>query len=204
MRAVTREEIQEIDRRATQEFGVPTATLMENAGKAVVDVVLQEFNPLEVTVLCGRGNNGGDGFVVARHLAEAGVVVHVYAAAVASEYRGAALENYGRISVEPLVPEKIEWGEVAVDALLGTGLTRPVEGVLREVIERMNENPPIVAVDIPSGLEANEGKVLGVAVRANITVTMGMPKVGLLVLGARPYVGRIIVADIGYPPELAR
>lgn len=199
MRAVTREEAQEIDRRAAEEFGVPAATLMENAGRAVGDVVLQEFNPLEVTVVCGKGNNGGDGFVVARHLAEAGVEVHCHALGAESEYAGAALENYRRVHVGGLV-----WSEVVVDAVFGTGLARPVEGSWRAIIEEMNEHPPVVAVDIPSGLDANTGKPLGVAVRAAITVTLGMPKVGMLVPEAREYTGRIIVADIGFPKELMR
>ncbi len=184
MRAVTREEIREIDRRATEEFGVPAATLMENAGRAVADVVLQEFNPLAVTVVCGKGNNGGDGRVAARHLRDAGVEVHEY-----TPETGYA---------------EIDWTEVVVDALFGTGLARPVEGEMLALIEEMNGNGPVVAVDIPSGLDADTGKPLGAAVRAAITVTMGMPKVGMLAPEARAYTGRIIVADIGYPRELMR
>ncbi|MBI2931032.1 MAG: NAD(P)H-hydrate epimerase [Planctomycetes bacterium] len=197
MRAVTRHEIEEIDRRASAEFGIPATTLMENAGRAVARIVLQEFKPKAVTVVCGKGKNGGDGFVAARHIAEAGVRVHVHALAAESEYSGISLENFRQVRTGPLV-----WSEVVVDAIFGTGLTRPVEGKVRDLIEEINRHAPIVAVDIPSGLDADTGRPLGAAVRATLTVTMGLPKVGLLVPEARPYVGRLIVADIGYPREL--
>jgi len=197
VRAVTREEMREIDRRAIEEFGIAAATLMENAGRAVADVVLQEFNPLAVTVVCGPGNNGGDGFVVARHLVDAGVEVCCHAPAPESAYSGAALEMRRRVKLS-----KLEWLDVVVDAVFGTGLSRPVTGPWRELIEEMNDSPPIVAADVPSGMDADTGRPLGVAVEADITVTFGWPKVGMLQEGARTYTGRVIVADIGFPKEL--
>lgn len=185
MRAVTREEIVEIDRRAISEFGIPAATLMENAGKAVADVVLREIRPSVVAVVCGKGNNGGDGLVVARLLRAAGVDVRVHQAAGDAPPAGF-----------------FDGCDVVVDALFGTGLRREVVGAMRALIEEMNTHPPVVAVDVPSGLDANTGTPLGAAVRAAVTVTMGLAKVGLLQPRAAPFVGRLIVADIGYPAAL--
>lgn len=198
MRAVTRAEIQDIDRRATSEYGIPELTLMENAGRAAAEVILREFAPRAATVICGVGNNGGDGFVIARHLEAAGARAHVYALGPESAYRGAALANHRRVRPGPLV-----WSDVVVDAIFGVGLNRPVAGATADLIREMNEHSPIVAVDIPSGLDADSGLPLGVAVRADVTVTMGLAKVGLLRPHARAYVGRLIVVDIGYPPALA-
>jgi NAD(P)H-hydrate repair Nnr-like enzyme with NAD(P)H-hydrate epimerase domain len=181
--AVTRAQARDLDRRASEEFGIPAAVLMENAGRAAADEVMQAFRPRSATVVCGTGNNGGDGLVVARRLAEAGVQVRCYKASAAN-------------------PAEAQWGDVTVDALFGTGLSRPVEGPMRAWIEAMNAHAPVVAVDIPSGLDADTGKPLGVAVRAAVTVTFGWAKVGMLEPDAAPYVGRLVVADIGYPDTL--
>ena len=211
MRHVTREEMQEIDRRAAEEFGVSPDALMENAGRAVADVVAERISPsCPVVVVCGKGNNGGDGLVAARLLAERGFEVEVLALAPAYDPAtpaGRAWEKVrdrvdfvGRFKTRPMA--------AIVDAIFGTGLSREVRGRERDLILRMNSlDPrwfPVVSVDIPSGLDANTGRPLGVAVRATATVTLGLPKVGFLRPEARPYVGELIVADIGFPPALLR
>jgi NAD(P)H-hydrate epimerase len=211
MRHVTREEMQEIDRRAAEEFGVSPDVLMENAGRAVADVVGERISPsCPVVVVCGKGNNGGDGLVAARRLAERGFEVEVLALAPLYDPAtpaGRAWEKVrdrvdfvGRFKTRPMA--------ALVDAIFGTGLSREVHGRERDLILRMNSlDPrwfPVVSVDVPSGLDANTGRPLGVAVRATATVTLGLPKVGFLRPEARPYVGELIVADIGFPPELLR
>jgi NAD(P)H-hydrate epimerase len=211
MRHVTREEMQEIDRRAAEEFGVSPDVLMENAGRAVADVVGERISPsCPVVVVCGKGNNGGDGLVAARRLAERGFEVEVLALAPVYDPAtpaGRAWEKVrdrvdfvGRFKTRPMA--------ALVDAIFGTGLSREVRGRERDLILRMNSlDPrwfPVVSVDVPSGLDANTGCPLGVAVRATATVTLGLPKVGFLRPEARPYVGELIVADIGFPPELLR
>lgn len=178
MRHVTREEIEEIDRRAQEEFGIPGETLMDRAGKAVADEVLRRTRG-DVLVVCGKGKNGGDGKVAARYLREAGRAVRVVDATDAFT------------ASEPVI----------VDAIFGTGLRRPVEGEYRRAIEAINAaGAQVVAIDIPSGLDANTGKPMPVAVRANVTVTMGLPKVGFR--GAEAWTGEVVVAEIGYPREL--
>lgn len=209
MRHVTREEMREIDRRAIEEYGVPVDTLMENAGRAVADAVQERTSPAcPIVAVCGRGNNGGDGFVAARHLLDRGYEVEVFALDLppdASSAPGRAWEKVkGRL--EQVQRFKARPMAVLIDALLGTGLSRPVEGRERKLIAEMNAfDPrwfPIVAVDLPSGLDANTGRPLGVAVKASVTVTLGLPKVGFSRPEARKYLGEVVVADIGFPPEL--
>jgi NAD(P)H-hydrate epimerase len=200
MRHVTRAEIEEIDRRAQVEFGIPAETLMERAGKAVADAVSRG----PVVVLCGKGNNGGDGFVAARHLAERGLDVRVYAVAEPDPSTPAGRHRARlAIPVRPLGEFDGSGARVVVDALFGTGLRRPVEGEIAVVIRALNAlDVEVVAVDIPSGLDADTGRPQGVAVKATLTVTMGLPKIGFKSKGAERFTGRVIVADIGYPPEL--
>jgi hydroxyethylthiazole kinase-like uncharacterized protein yjeF len=150
--------------------GTPTLTLMENAGRAVADAVAGRFAPCTVMVLCGPGNNGGDGFVVARLLAERGFHVRVAdfdfykgdAAAMASRWHGTRVK---------LLPGILEGAELVVDALFGAGLSRPLEGAVQDVVAQMGA-VPVVAIDIPSGVAGDTGRVLGdTAVRADLTVT---------------------------------
>jgi NAD(P)H-hydrate epimerase len=211
MRHVTREEMQEIDRRAVEEYGIPAETLMENAGRAVADAVADRISPAcPVVAVCGRGNNGGDGFVAARILAERGYEVEVLALGKSYDPSTAAGRNWERVrEVLPFVGRlKTRPMAVLVDAIFGTGLSRPVEGRERDLIREMNALDrrwfPVVAVDIPSGLDANTGKPLGAAVEASATVTMALPKSGFKSAEARRHLGELIVADIGFPPELLR
>jgi len=211
MRVLTAEQMREVDRR-TIEAGVPSIALMENAAHRVVEEMVREFDPIDrknIVVLCGKGNNGGDGLAIARLLHEYNVQrLRVVLAADPSEYRGDAAENLKRVQELgiPLafeVPQKLrERREVniVVDALLGTGLKGPPTGRTAELIRATREFPQakIVAVDLPSGLGGG-----GDCVRADITVTFTAPKVEhYLAPGAEEHIGRLVVSQIGSPPWL--
>ncbi len=220
MKLLTAAEMRELDRRAIAEVGLPSLVLMENAGRAAYQVLRREFPELsgEVAVLAGRGNNGGDGFVVARCLANAGIPVAVFLVGRRDQVGGDA-----RVNLEILAHQGLEVLEVLeeshlekaldrlaragliVDALLGTGLNSPVTGLLASLIQAVNQlKRQVLALDLPSGLSADTGEALGVAVRADVTVTCGWPKIGLVMSPGRDYVGRLWQADLGMPPDLAR
>lgn len=195
MKPVSREQMEEIDLRAQKEFGIPGEVLMEAAGKRVAEEVLQRSSG-PVLVLTGKGNNGGDGFVAAHYLSEAGRDVRVHTLASPTPDTAPA-RNLAR--VEHLCGPLSDG--VIIDAIFGTGLRRDVAGTYRDMIEEINRRKTTVfAVDIPSGLDANSGTPLGAAVKANVTITMGLSKIGFA--EAEEFTGEIIVAGIGYPPEL--
>jgi len=182
--------------------GVPSLVLMENAGRAVADAIAARFKPCAVTVLCGPGNNGGDGFVVARLLDEYGFTVRVAqdadpkgdAAAMSEKWKGARLA---------LAPEALDGARLVVDALFGAGLSRPLEGAAAQVVEALNDLP-VVAIDVPSGVSGDTGLPLGaVTVKAALTVTFFRKKPGHLLLPGRVLCGETVVADIGIPSEAA-
>jgi len=228
MRVSTVDEMRNLDHRAITEHGIPGEFLMENAGEAVYFAILTEFgrgslDPLERSgpgleglrfiVLCGGGHNGGDGFVVARKLRSVGAEVRVVILSDPSRYDEAPslhLEMVRRmgipVAVKPPLDEiaqALGWCHIVVDAMLGTGLSREVGGVYREVIEQVNAAPrPVVAVDIPSGVDGNTGQVLGVAVEADLTVTFGLPKRGNLLYPGYELGGDLYVTHISFPPEL--
>ncbi len=221
MKILTAAETREVDRLTTERHGIPSLTLMENAGKSVVAFIKQRFAKLgrrRIVILCGKGNNGGDGFVVARHLLEMGARSAVYLFAEPAEVRGDAAVNLKRWQDAArelrIVRDGNEWqaakaalasADIIVDALLGTGVRGPVEGLLREAIEDVNRRRPeaaVVAVDIPSGLSADTGETQGTAVVANYTVTFTAPKIGFFLGSAAQHIGQLIVRDISSPPEL--
>ncbi|MBU0610189.1 MAG: NAD(P)H-hydrate dehydratase, partial [Armatimonadetes bacterium] len=215
MRLATAEQMREMDRRTIEEYGLPGLVLMENAGRAVADAAweLLPENGGRVLILAGKGNNGGDGFVAARHLAAVGVEVAVLLFAKLSDLSGDAATNahYAEKSGLTIIEEPddetvvgaMELADVIVDGLLGTGLSGDVRGRLREVIELLDfATVPIVAVDIPSGLDANTGKVLGAAVEAEVTCTFGLAKPGLVQYPGKAHVGELRVVDIQLPPAL--
>lgn len=216
MKIVTAEQMREIDRKAIEERGLPGLTLMENAGRAVADAALritEGYPDRPILVVCGRGNNGGDGFVAARHLAEMGRTVRVFLASPPAEITGDARHNLDRLAAVGLSPQPISDPEpltrscdqagLIVDALLGTGLSGKVKGLAGQLIEAMVKcGRPVLAVDIPSGLDADTGEPLGLAVRAQETVTMGLPKLGLFLHPGADHAGRVTVADIGFPADL--
>lgn len=189
--------------RLAVESGVPSLTLMENAGRAIAGEVARRFPGAEtVLILCGPGNNGGDGFVAARHLLEHGYKVRLGfdgdearlpqdAAAMARRFAGQR---------EPLRPEILAGADVVVDALFGAGLARPIDGKLAQLIEAVNDSGlPVVAVDIPSGIDGTTGEVRGTAIRAVATVTFFRLKPGHLLLPGRLHCGEPSVAEIGIP-----
>jgi ADP-dependent NAD(P)H-hydrate dehydratase / NAD(P)H-hydrate epimerase len=189
--------------------------LMERAGKGAVAVVRQRWKRGRTVIVCGRGNNGGDGFVIARHLKRAGFAVETWLAAESKAVRGDAArmlkawrraggrvrECTDRAGLEGLRKSLVR-ASLVVDALLGTGLNAPVEGLHADMIDAMNAGgAPILAVDIASGLSADSGRPLGTAVRATVTATFGHPKVGQLLYPGIEHTGELEIVDIGLKPE---
>ena len=216
MKIVSAEQMRELDRQAIEEHGVPGLTLMENAGRAVAEAarrMTEGRSGRPIAIVCGRGNNGGDGFVAARHLAQMDRRVEVYLAGGRQEVRGDAAENLQRLAEAGVAVTEVAEADtfartcsrasLVVDALLGTGLSGQVSGLVGRLIEAINEcGTAVLAVDIPSGLDADRGRPLGVAVRATETVTLGLPKLGLFLVPGIDYAGRVTVADIGLPSEV--
>ena len=222
-RILTAIEMREVDRITIEERGVPGLLLMENAGARVYELLADRYGPLgghRVVILCGKGNNGGDGLVVARHLAVRGATggMRVALFAKPDQLKGDAATNYRAlraVDVEPTVVTDAEgWGQVlpdltpatlVVDALLGTGLRGPAEGLFAEVIRDVNTRFPhakIVAVDMPSGLPSDRGEPWGESVRADDTVTFTAPKVSQVFPPNCEQVGRLTVAPIGTAPSV--
>lgn len=218
MKIVSGEKMAEIDTRAMREYGIPGIILMENAGLKVVQYIQAILPPRKagrVVIFCGRGNNGGDGFVIARHLRRRGYEVYTWAAAGPADYSGDAAVNYNilvregqnifQINEDDPYPilEGLRENDLIVDALLGTGLKRRVSGPLEDLICGINKSAAaVLSVDIPSGISASTGEVMGVAVKARYTVTFALPKRGLLIFPGAEYAGEVVVADIGIPGEL--
>ena len=195
------EEMAVADRLAVA-AGVASLELMENAGRAVARAVMERWSPRPLVVLAGPGNNGGDGFVAARHLAEAGWPVRVALAAAREALKGDAAVMAGRWAGETARAgaDALEGRALAIDALFGAGLSRPVEGPVGDLIAALNASGvPIVAVDIPSGIDGATGAVRGSAVRAALTVTFFRKKPGHLLMPGRDYCGETLLADIGIP-----
>lgn len=217
---VTAAQMRELDSETITAIGIPGAVLMETAGRAVASAVWDELGSVatsRVAVVCGAGNNGGDGYVIARVLRARGVSATVYLAAARDRIGGDAAVHLGAYEqsgglatsiadLDQLAEHRaaIESADVVVDALFGTGLTRSVEGHLAQVIEVINRSAGrIVSVDVPSGLSADTGAELGACVRADVTVTMAFSKIGLAVAPGSGKAGRVIVAEIGIPEQLA-
>jgi NAD(P)H-hydrate epimerase len=202
---LTAEEMGRADRLAI-EAGVAGATLMENAGRAVADEVAKRIPDGEtVAVLCGPGNNGGDGFVAARHLVDRGYKVRLGFDGDITRLPNDAAGMAGRFagSREPLSTDILVGADVVVDALFGAGLARPIEGTLAGLIESVNASGiPVVAVDVPSGIDGSTGEVRGVAIEAAATVTFFRLKPGHLLLPGRGHCGEITLADIGIPASV--
>jgi hydroxyethylthiazole kinase-like uncharacterized protein yjeF len=202
---LTAEEMAQAD-RLTIEGGVKGATLMENAGRAVADEVSRRFpDAATVAVLCGPGNNGGDGFVAARHLKERGYKVRLGFNGDPARLPADAAPMAKRWEVgrEPLRPDLLAAAEVVVDALFGAGLARPIEGELAALIDNVNASGlPVVAVDVPSGIDGTTGGVRGTAINATATVTFFRLKPGHLLLPGRLHCGEVTLAQIGIPDSV--
>jgi len=216
MKVVTADEMRNIDRKTIEEFGVPGVVLMERAGLAVASRIEEIFGRKRVLVVCGSGNNGGDGFVVARNLNKAGWDVKVFLTSMPENLKGDALIQYKTAAksgvaispVEELLTHHsslITRHSIFVDALLGTGLSKNIAGTLSELIRVVNNvNVPIVSVDIPSGISSDNGQIMGQAVRADYTITFGLPKRGHLLYPGAEHTGQLFIEDIGFPEELLR
>jgi NAD(P)H-hydrate epimerase len=191
--------------RAAMARGVASESLMAAAGKAVADAIIARTGKLRTLVLCGPGNNGGDGFVAARCLREAGWHVRVALLGERHKLKGDAAFHARQWAepVEPLGTPVLEGAELFVDALFGAGLARPLEGIAKETVDALNaQRRPVVAVDVPSGLHGDTGIVLGAAPRAILTVTFFRKKPAHLLLPGRILCGEVAVAEIGIPAEV--
>jgi ADP-dependent NAD(P)H-hydrate dehydratase / NAD(P)H-hydrate epimerase len=191
--------------RAAVEAGVPSLRLMENAGAAVARHLGGRFKRGPVAVLCGPGNNGGDGFVVARHLHAAGWPVRVGLLGERASLRGdaAAMAAICPVEIEPIAPDLIEYAGLIVDALFGAGLSRPLEGAALTLVRVLDHrDTPVVAIDMPSGVSGDTGQVAGGSARADLTVTFHRRKPGHLLLPGRELCGELVVADIGIPDSV--
>jgi NAD(P)H-hydrate epimerase len=216
VRPLSREEVRGIDAQALEEYRMPTIVLMENAGRGAASWLLDKIGRGRVVIACGPGNNGGDGGVVARHLDTWGFDVRIAWFADPARLKGDAaiqrdiLERSGIPA--SIIPEDVPSDQIdalwdgadwLVDALLGTGLTRPVEGLLARAIGSMNRSDrPILALDLPSGLDADTGQPLGAAVQATATATFVAPKLGFDAPGANAFTGAVFVVPIGVPRKL--
>lgn len=188
--------------RLTIAAGISGAALMENAGRGVADVISRRWAPRPLIVLCGPGNNGGDGFVAARVLAERGWPVRVALLGSVAALRGDAAEaaKGWRGTIEPLTPSALDGAALVVDGIFGAGLTRPVEGDARAVIEALAERRlPVIAIDVPSGVNGASGEVRGIAPQAAASVTFFRKKPGHLLLPGRSHCGEVILVQIGIP-----
>lgn len=214
---LTRAQIREIDRRAIEELGLPGVVLMENAGRSVVELLEQRRQPdrsTPVVIVCGKGNNAGDGFVVARHLENRGFKVEVLLAAEPGTFTGDAAVMYrvierSKVTIQYLPQATVaDWiaainrrgAPLLLDALLGTGLVGDVREPFTSVIHAINASgAEVISVDIPSGLDCDTGRPLGCAVKASLTVTFVAQKQGFDAPAASDYTGEVLVADIGIP-----
>jgi len=211
IRPLARDEVRGLDARAASEFGISGLVLMENAGRGAADWLLAQSPPLaRMTIACGPGNNGGDGGVVARHLDAAGLAVRVAWFAdpdrlspdAAAQFRTVAASGIEQIVVADPDDLAALWigADWLVDGLLGTGLARPPEGRIAAAIVSMNRSGlPILALDVPSGLDADTGRPPGEAVRARATATFVAPKLGFAAEGASAFTGDVYVIAIGVP-----
>jgi NAD(P)H-hydrate epimerase len=216
MKIVTAQQMKNIDRRAIRGFGIPGPVLMENAAAAIMAEMEKFFDGLanvRVGIICGKGNNGGDGLALARRLSIRGVPVRVALLAPFSAVAGEAKVNLSilrRMDVEIVqnaaakaLADIMSWSDVLVDAMLGVGLSAPLKGVYAQAVNMMNASGrPIVSIDIPTGINADTGAVMGAAVSADLTVTMALLKRGLVLHPGAERAGTVRVADIGIPSEV--
>ncbi|MDY6864259.1 MAG: NAD(P)H-hydrate dehydratase [Thermodesulfobacteriota bacterium] len=219
MKLATADIMKGLDEKTITEVGIPGCVLMENAAQGVVRVIKKQYlkgKKGKIAIFTGGGNNGGDGFVVARHLHNQGNLISVFLLIPPSRLKGDALLNYKIIekmgvnifplfndSALELQKEKIEGNELLVDAILGTGLKYNVKDHFGRLIDYLNKSQKsIIAVDIPSGLNADTGAIMGTCITAEITVTFGLPKIGLLIHPGAERVGKLYAIDIGIPLSL--
>ena len=221
MYLVTASEMQQMDRQTIESFGIPGRVLMENAGRGATRVLFEQFDNIidkKVGVVAGRGNNGGDGFVIARYLAQKGSDVTVYLLAESASVKGDAAANLKlllplNVPVVEMPDEQsflahktgILHQEIWIDALLGTGLKSDVKGYFKKIIEFINDlSKPVFSVDIPSGLNSDTGQVCGACIRAQATATFAFAKTGHILFPGAEYTGYLEIIDIGIPDHIAK
>lgn len=215
MKRVTVTEVRRIDQEANDRYGMPSILLMENAGRSVSEAIARISDPCKVAIFSGKGNNGGDGFVIARHLDNRGYLVRVILLADPSKLTGDALTNF-EIVRKMEIPVAVLSGasedeflricgdsDLVVDAILGIGLQSSLAGVFEAAIRAINRSGKgVISVDIPSGLDADTGEPHGIAVKATWTVTLALPKAGLYAGEGPRYAGKIETVGIGLPWQL--
>ncbi len=215
MKLFTSAQMKELDQKTGRDYSVPSLLLMEHAGYETAQIIREKLTPHQkILVLCGQGNNGGDGLAASRFLKDWGFDVRVFLFGDSDRLKGDALVQHeilkklgiplfflpdGKLQFHDFLDE----ADLVIDALFGIGLKRPIQGELEAFVRTLNESgKSVVSVDLPSGIDADTGKVLGTAVKADITVTFGAPKVGLYLYPGREYAGDIKVAYIGIPDQL--
>ena len=215
MKIVTVDEMRLMDRYAMEKLGIPEEILMENAGIAAINVLKNKtgIKGRKFVIFCGTGNNGGDGLVVARLILSGGGSAKVFLLGDSTKYRGAAKTNFAIITKLPIEVIKLEGAasvkkniahcDVIIDAIFGTGLDRPVAGLASDLIALINNSKKkVLSLDIPSGVNGNTGNVMGKAVKADYTVTFGLPKIGNMLYPGYELCGELFVSHISFPPSL--
>ncbi len=219
MKVATAAEMRLIDKRAINEYGIPGIVLMENAGVSVVkeiEKIIEDYRDKRICVFAGKGNNGGDGFVVARHAVNRGAKVKVFLVGQKSAVTGDAKANLlilERMNIEIVELRRdrdwdkariaAQFADCLVDALLGTGIHGEISAEFAQAVDLIDEAAkPVISIDIPSGIHADTGQICGKAVKAVCTVTFGLPKLGLLLYPGVDYTGQVVAADIGIPHQL--
>jgi len=200
-----------IDEKATKEFGLSTLVLMENAGRSVAEEIIK-LKKKKIAIFCGKGNNAGDGFVCARHLLSRGLNPDIFLLAEISEVKNEARINLDiLLKLKPKIfkinednflfyKNKIKDYDLIIDAIFGIGLKGEISGLFKEVIKAINSLAKyVVSVDVPSGLDANTGRILGTCIKANKTITFLAIKKGMLINKGPRYCGKILVKDLGFP-----
>ncbi len=218
---VTALQMSRMDKKTIEDFGIPGAVLMENAGRGATRILLSKFGNIQdkkIGIIAGSGNNGGDGFVIARYLAEKGIKVSVYILSYASKVKGDAALNLGLLSnlnvpVIEICDQKnflqhksaMLTSDIWVDAIFGTGLNSEITGFIKTIINFINNlGKPVFAIDLPSGLHPDNGQPLGTCIKANVTATFGYAKTGHMAYPGIEYCGSIEIVDIGIPDHIAK
>ena len=220
MKHITSKEMQQIDKRAQKEFGIPSIVLMENAGRKAFKIAhdMLPKKQAKVICVCGGGNNGGDGLVCARHLINNGIKVDIFLVGQPGRLKGDAKANFRVLrktgaTIKILKGKKslnsfktnLKKAQLLIDAIFGIGLSGEVKEPYKSIISLMNQSKkPILALDVPSGLDATTGKKLGACIRAKKTVTFALPKTGFIKNDGPRYSGRVVVADISIPRALLK
>ncbi len=211
MTYLSRHQVRELDHLAIERYGIPGIVLMENASTGAARVALAMLRRnRRALVLCGGGNNGGDGLAIGRHLHNRGIEILLATTIDPSGYKGDAAINMNivrqmNLPIQPATPDLIrQWqGGLIIDAIFGTGLSQPPRGDFAAIVAAVADNgAPVLSIDLPSGLDCDTGEPLGNAIRARATVTFVAAKKGFANPASRPYTGRVIVCGIGAPREL--